>query len=665
MKSVIPLSIGAGLLCLLAAASVRAQDPFPPVTATTANPASSVPVPAKAGTPAVELTSHDVETFLDGLIPEQLLRNDTAGATISVVKDGQVLLAKGYGFADYRTRTPVSADTTLFRPGSITKLFTATAVMQLVEAGKLDLDRNVNDYLDFALPDTFPEPITLRRLLTHTAGFEETVANLFVAGPAPMLSLSDYVHRSVPTRIFAPGTVSAYSNYGVALAGYIVERVSGEPFAADIDAHILTPLRMTHSSCVQPLPPGLAPLLSKGYPSADEEPVAFELVAASPAGALSATAADMARFMMAFLGGGSLEGAQILRPESVREMWRRQFETHPALNAMGLVFYQESQEGGATVVGHAGDTVVFHSELFLVPEAKVGVFVSYNTAGVHPARDRGELRQAFLDRYFPAAPPHPAAVPPADARRDAAAVAGQYQTTRRTETNFLKLVTLLDQSSVTAQADGSLTVSDLSDLRGHPIRWEPVGSLVYREKDGRRSIAFRRDAQGRVTTLDFHSAVQEALRARWFENQKFALPLIGAGLVTLLATTLLWPVAAVVRRYHRKPLAREAGRGTRALFVLSRVVCVLDALVMVGWLVLFSLGGANPSVLGDMHTLSIRLLYALGWIGAAGIVVVLASALAMVRQGKNIRRWPKVHQWILLAACLIDGWLSWHWHLLG
>src|SRR4029434_6701749 len=116
-----------------------------------------------------------------------------AGAVVSVVNDGHVLFQKGYGYADVEAKKPVLADQTLFRPGSISKLFTATAVMQLVEQGKLDLDRDVSEYLDFAIPKTFPEPVTLRQLLTHTGGFEETLKNLFVAHQSDITQLRNYL----------------------------------------------------------------------------------------------------------------------------------------------------------------------------------------------------------------------------------------------------------------------------------------------------------------------------------------------------------------------------------------------------------------------------------------------------------------------------------------
>src|SRR5205809_7198952 len=229
--------------------SVQAQGPAPsPLILGPSPPPAQVPAVAPQASPVPELTKADFETFLDALIPSQLRNRNIAGAVVSVVKDGQALFQKGYGYADVEEKKPVLPDQTLFRPGSVSKLFTATAVMQLVEQGKVDLNRDVNDYLDFAIPKTYPEPVTLRRLLTHTAGFEETLKNLFVAHESDLKPLRTYLVNQMPQRIFRTGKVVSYSNYGFTVAGYIVEHVSGEKFERYIDNHILKPLRMTNST---------------------------------------------------------------------------------------------------------------------------------------------------------------------------------------------------------------------------------------------------------------------------------------------------------------------------------------------------------------------------------------------------------------------------------
>src|SRR5947207_1524565 len=379
----------------------NAQGPAPSPLISAPSPApANVPLVAPQPSPAAELSKADFETFLDALIPSQLRNRNIAGAVVSVVKDGQLLFQKGYGYADFEAKKPVLADQTLFRPGSISKLFTATAVMQLVEQGKLELDRDVNEYLDFAIPKTYPEPVTLRQLLTHTAGFEDTLKNLFVAHESDLKLLRAYLEDQMPARIFPPGKVPSYSNYGFTLAGYIVERVSGEKFERYIDNHILMPLRMTSSTFDQPLPPQLAPQMSKAYLNASKKPRDFEFVQAAPAGALSTTAADMTRFMLAFLQDGSVDGVAILKPETVRQMQTRQFELHPMICGLGITF-MEYWLDPVRAIGHGGDTVYFHSDMILVPDAHAGYFISYNSLGKNVGGGRGEILRAFMHRYFP------------------------------------------------------------------------------------------------------------------------------------------------------------------------------------------------------------------------------------------------------------------------
>ncbi|MFI5106497.1 MAG: serine hydrolase domain-containing protein, partial [Terriglobales bacterium] len=227
--------------------------------------ASQVPAAPEAAEAPHEMTAADVHAFLDGFVPMQLERENIAGAVVLVVKDGAILFAKGYGYSDVDKKAPVTVDATLFRPGSISKLFTWTAVMQLVEQGKLDLDRDVNEYLDFKIPPKFGKPITLRNIMTHTPGFEEQVKDLINEEGAPIATLKQHLAAHIPERIFPPGTTPAYSNYGASLAGYIVERVSGRPFNDYVTEKIFEPLGMQRSTFAQPLPAELKPHMSSGY----------------------------------------------------------------------------------------------------------------------------------------------------------------------------------------------------------------------------------------------------------------------------------------------------------------------------------------------------------------------------------------------------------------
>src|SRR5256886_3721818 len=543
---------------------VRAQGPAPsPVILGPSPPPAQVPAVAPETSPGAELTKADFDTFLDALIPAQLRNRNIAGAVVSVVKDGQVLFQKGYGYADFEAKQPVLPDQTLFRPGSISKLFTATAVMQLVEQGKLDLDRDVSGYLDFAIPKTYPEPVTLRQLLTHTAGFEDTLKNLFVAHESDLKLLRAYLVNQMPARIFPPGKVPSYSNYGFTLAGYIVERVSGEKFERYIDNHILKPLRMTNSTFDQPLPPALTSQMSQGYLTAAKKTRDFEFVQASPAGALTTTAADMTRFMLAFLQDGTVDGVSLLKPETVRQMETRQFELHPMINGLGITLMEYSMNG-QHIVAHGGDTLWFHSDMVLLPDAHFGYFISYNSGGKNIGGGRGEVLRAFMNRYFPNPAEPKVDVDPNTAKTDARAVSGVYEGTRRGETTFLRLLALVGQFSVTSDKDGVLTIQDFKNQRGELKKWREVAPLVYSEIDGAEKIAFRRDASGAVREMLPFPAIYEGQRVSWYANKRLINPIIGGNLALSLLTVVLWLIAVVVRKRYQRPLFAAKGEIGRA-----------------------------------------------------------------------------------------------------
>lgn len=598
---------------------------------------------------AHELTKPDLEAFLDALIPAQLQNRDIAGATIAVVKDGQVLLAKGYGYADFAAKKPVVADKTLFRPGSISKTFTAIAVMQLVEQGKLDLDRDVNDYLDFAIPKTYPEPVTLRRILTHTAGFEETLKNLFVPSAREMRPLRDYLIAAMPARIFPPGKVPSYSNYGLTVAGYIVERISGEPFDKYIAAHILTPLRMDHSSFAQPLPETLEQNMSPGYRAAEQGARPFEFVTAAPAGALSATATDMTRLMLALLGEGTLEGATILKPESVRMMEARQFELHPDVHAIGLILMEYSMNG-QRIIGHGGDTIYFHSDMILMPDTHVGLFISYNSAGSRQGGGRAEVIRAFLNRYFPEPVTAAPAIDLKTAQADGRAVSGVYVGSRRADSTLLKVAAVLGQTSVSADQNGVLTIEGVQSPRGGLKKWREVGPLVYREVDGPDQIAFRRDANGLVADMLPAAPIQIAQRVTGLANKKFLVPVLAASQSLLVLTLVLWPVAALVRKRYGRPLYTK--HLDRFWYVLSRLVCLLQILFVTLILLPLSLADKNIGFIGDGIDPFLRTAHVLGWLAVAGLAVVAIVAIKSWRI-PELGWWARVHATLLLLASVI------------
>ena len=642
-------------IALVFALSVMGQAPNRPEPLREDRASQTPPSPTATG--AHEMTAADVESFLDGIVPLQLKQKDIAGATISVVKDGKLLFAKGYGYADVENKKPVSAQETLFRPGSISKLFTWTAIMQLYEQGKLELDRDINDYLDFKIPDAFGKPITLKNVLTHTPGFEEQVKDLFTTGAAAP-NLGQYLKTHIPGRIYPPGTVPAYSNYATAIAGYIVERVSGRPFDQYVAENIMRPLKMTHSTFSQPLPQELAPFMSNGYRLGSDKAESFEVVNPFPAGSLSSTAADMAQFMIAHLQDGQLGDAKILKPETARLMHSRLFALDDAANAMCYGFYEETRNN-QRIIGHGGDTVYFHSDLHLVLDQKVGFFVSYNSAGTGSGlgdSPRASIWEAFLDRYYPA---NVAATSSASAKDDAKAASGTYVLSRRSENSFLRVASILQQFTVSPVGDGDIEVPQLTGPNGKPKRWQGVGPMTFLERDGSDKLIFKPDQNGQMQmVLPYPFFIGQ--RIGTLQNGKLVSIVLVASLVFMLATLILWPIAWFVRRHYGRKL--ELAPKERLLRVLVRVVFALDLIFIAALFGLVTYGLTHLEVFSDRGTMWFRLVQIVGIIGAVGTLIVLLNAVFAWLNRRSI--WVKLQAAAMLLACVGVLWFAFAGNLL-
>jgi len=590
--------------------------------------------PDPAGVPASpELARPDLEAWLDGFMPFALRRGDLAGAVVVVVRDGRVLLQKGYGLADREKGIPVDPERTLFRPGSVSKLVTWTAVMQLVEQGKLDLDRDVNDYLDFTIPPRDGRPITLRHLMTHTPGFEETLKSLILDDLDALPSLETYLKRWVPGRIFPPGTVPAYSNYGTGLAGYAVARVSGESFDDYLDRHIFTPLGMASSTFRQPLPEELAARMSKGYRQANFPEQEYELVGPTPAGSLAATGADMGRFMLAHLGEGAYDTTRILRPETARLMHGTATTLIPPLNGMLLGFYQRNVHG-RRIIGHDGDTQFFHSMLSLFPDDGVGIFFSVNSTGREGAAGpvRTALLDGFVSRYFAGAPVE-ARVDSATAAEHARLLAGRYQASRRAESSFLSLMGLAGQVRVMATDSGRISVPSLTGIDGQPKRWVEVEPFVWREVGGSERLAAKVENNRVVMwSVDEISPFIVFQPVPWTISGSWLVPALAGSLVIMGLTFVAWPAGAIARRRYRVAFDL-AGPDARALRVM-RLAALAVLATLVGWVALVSLFGNSLAAFTERLDPWIR------GLRLATLVLFAAALVAALWQARQVWRSP-------------------------
>jgi len=607
-------------------------------------------------TPAHELTSADAEAWLDGLVPNALNAGHVPGAVVVIVKGGQVLLEKGYGFADYEKRTPVDPKSTLFRPGSTSKLFTWTAVMQLVEAGKLNLDTDVNKYIDFHIPAYKGIPVTLREIMTHRAGFEERAMDVIEFGhPEPVLG--DFLKKYVPPRIFTPAEGPGYSNYATALAGYIVQRVSGEPFDDYIERHILTPLDMKNSTFRQPLPDAMRPHMAKGYATWDKPGSGYEIVGPSPAGALASTGDDMAHFMIAQLQLGRYGDAQILKPATATMMQTTATRALPDLNG-NLLGFMERDVNGHRAIGHAGDTNYFHTDLILFPDDQVGIFISVNAAGKEGAGEvlRQTLLDGFADRYLPAHETTTTRVDPATAKAHAAMIAGAYGNTRGSKSTFLSLLGLLSQNQVTANPDGTITAQPLY----HPARFVEVKPFLWNEVGGHDRIqAIVKDGKVVRWAGDGIAPIEIYVRPTGFAGTGLEKPLALASLVLLALTALLWPIIAIVRWRYGKSF-ELAGLRAHAY----RAVRLGAALSVVGiglWYFALTQGLSTSGASIDLWMHLAQLTCFLAFVG--GLLAALWNLQQVLQPGSS---WfAKLYAVVLVAAFGFMLYISLTYHLIG
>jgi CubicO group peptidase (beta-lactamase class C family) len=599
--------------------------------------------------PPLQLTSENLAKVIDPLVTEWIDKHKGAGAVVAVTKRDGLLFAKAYGRADVEAGTPFTADATLVRPGSISKLFTGIAVMQLVDQGKLDLDRNVNDYLDFSIPT--PEggvPVTLRRLLTHRAGFEEHAKNLFSKHREPE-PLGRWLAHSLPPRLFPTGDVAAYSNYGFALAGYVVERVSGEPFAEYASRHILKPLGMTSSTFQQPLPLSLAPKMAKAYRTAGKPLGFFETIAAAPAGGLSATGVDMARFMRALLNRGSIERTQILGAARFDEMTSPQQES--AAGYMGLAFIARKLNGHETI-GHGGATLGFFSDLALFPGEDLGIFVSLD--GMQSAGKAPQIANVIVERFLPKRVETNASATPL---RADPAIAGVYQSSRRADSSFLKAAALLAQLSVSVDDQGMVTVVPAIWPFGKGFDAKRVGANLYEGPKGLQ-LAFEQKAgtEGR-----FISPAMEFHRAPWWEDARLVAPAMAASILILFLTLLAWPIAAFWRRRRERMLSRDPR--DRRMHAMVRIIALIDAAVIAASGALY-FGGQNMVFLSDAFDPAILALSGLAWLGVLGAIPCIRIAISFWR--RNVGGWwTRAHHSLIAISATAVAWFFVTFHLAG
>jgi CubicO group peptidase (beta-lactamase class C family) len=558
--------------------------PAPPAAAQQPQPAE----PEGAEAPAIDVA--DLEAFLDGIIEGRMGSFHVAGVTVSVVHDGRMIFAKGYGYGDVAARRKVDPAVTLFRPGSISKTFTWTAAMQLYERGELDLDADVRTYLtDIVLPDTYSEPITMSHIMAHAVGFEDlAIGHLFGDDPDAVHPLKEYLLNFQPAQVREPGTLSSYSNYASALAGQVIANISGMPYEEYIERNIFTPLGMTSSTFrepwknvdLDPMPAQLLENSSKGYTwkNGGFEPGVFEFIhQVGPAGALSTTATDMSRWMLMHLGEGTYDGVQILAPETARLMHQRHFTHDDELNGWAHGFV-EGRIGDFRTISHNGGTMYFESQMILVPELGFGLFASSNTSG--GMRIVGDLPSLVAERYFGSGDEPEPLKPPPDFAERGKRFAGSYIGIRRPYTKADKLPMLLMGSLAVSVTDDGYLVVGSGDGAGRMVE---VAPLTFKSQDGRTTVKFVEDDRGKIVGM-IPNGPSYFDRPGVYESS--------TNIIVLVVIVLLASLGVLIAAWYRRRDHIEQTTGER----FANVVLIASALVWI--LFLAVLGSSMASLAG-------------------------------------------------------------------
>lgn len=603
----------------------------------------------------VPLTASDADAFFDGMVPELIKQGDIAGGAVAVVKDGQVLFSKGFGLADVERNRPVVADYTLFRPGSISKLITWTAVMQQVELGKIDLDRDINAYLDFRIPPRADGPITMRHIMQHRPGFEESLKGLIHDDPKAVTSLGAVLKRFIPQRIYPVGAVPAYSNYASGLAGYVVERVSGEAFEDYVEAHIFKPLGMNRSTFRNAIPTGLRDGLSNSYAVASEGAKTHEIVEPAPAGSLSSTTTDMARFMIAHLQKGKLGDTRILQEDTARLMHTSFGPGVGPLNRMALGFY-ETNVNGRTVLAHGGDTVWMHSYMRLFVDDGIGIYTTFNSAGKENAsgRVREAIFRRFADRYLPG-PKWSGQVDAATAKEHAQLMAGNYDSTRRPQSSMLDFLNLFSQITVSPNEDGTLSISPIVGVGGKPRVWHEIAPYVWLDDEsGDRLAAEVKNGKVAQISVDQISPFMGWEPTPTGRSAAWIMPAATLALSAILLTVLLWPIAAFARWKYGASL--ELGKQEKRVRLFVRIALTALLVVPVVGLIGASSVDEGPLLSGryDSEFFAFSLATLVALVGA--LTATLLDVWLTFRNGGTKR--AKVWKVVLVASVLVLFWIS-------
>ena len=603
-----------------------------------------LPCGASGATQELAEEAQQLQKLADNFFPRQMDRYHIPGAVIAIVRDGEVIVQKGYGYADLEEQKPVDPENTVFRIGSISKVFTATAVMQLYEKGLIKLDENINSYLkSFQIKNPYSTPVTLAHLLTHTAGFDETTdIGMRTYEPIMRLSLSERLKTMAPRVINEPGEIIRYSNFGNSLAGLIVQEQTGMPYEDYIKANIFEPLGMGDSDLE--LTEEVRSKLAKSYiyKNGEYDEAKIQNTGVMPSGSINATASDMTRFMIAQLQLGQYEGKSLLLPETAVEMQSLHAQDYPGFDGYAYGFYYT--QGGLM---HNGSLSQFNAYMCLLPEEDTGIFVAFNADS---PEFLSQINSVFAWRYLTKY--HNLSIEAVPFEGDIRRFEGSYLVTRHAQESIGKMSYYLPNMAL---AQMEVKAADNNRLVINGQTYEPRGPLVFKNVLGDEYLAFRTDGEGRITYL-FSSGGGSWEKLPWFETYRVNMGL-GGFFFLFYAVFLIALIASLLLRRLR-PNTGKIRYSPVSLKYLSAGVCLVY-LIFVAGLYLISM---NLDI--TVYKLPLVLLLTLPFLA---VILMLVLVYRLFKEKRRGTLTGKIAFWagsLLTVSVLFLLYLN-YWKLLG
>lgn len=613
------------------------------------------PVMAETET-GIPVDPQTLPDFVDDFFAKKMSEHHVPGAAVIIVKDGSVLFSKGYGYANIENDIPVDPQKTIFRVASVSKIFTIAGVLKLEEQGLLDLNRDINEYLeDFKVENNYVEPLKIKYLLTHTDGFETRDLGTFVQDPDDLISLKEVLKKDLNSPVQPPGSMITYGGYGTALAGYLISQVKNEPFEEYIDDNIFKPLHMDNSTFHQVLSDSMKENIATIYNYEEDTnqfvPTQFLYVSTAPTGALSTTPEDMGIFMIALLNKGQYGWSRILQEDTIEKMLSRQYTPHPSLPGVTYGFMESLYNGQKGLV-RDGSGVGIRSQIFLLPEHNLGYFYVQNVRGDEMIE---EFNDAFMNEFVP------------DKENkwnkqiysgDPGRYEGIYRPSHTAKHTLVKVEALaMGDLKVTAGENGELTVTVMGEgevYGGFPkvSQWVEIEPLLFRRVDKERYMAFQENEEGEIINLASGSGYHGSfVKIPWYESNRIQLFLLISYIAVFLAATIVSTIKFA--KGERNPLQSS---GLIALLFVTVIFGVLYTLF------LRRIAGFPAFAFGVSSSAQIMLTLLL-------VVSVLSIGFLIVLIGRwsagKMKTFDKIFYSIVMISFIgAVYWLN-YWNLLG